>query len=431
MAYSLKSTGLAAEAHSVVLVDDDGSTIVDLVAGNTVTPHANVTIGEANWKGAARKFFQTGGSSYTPYGVQWSGTKPAIDSSDTGPGATIICILAGLGGGFGSRMLVWTGGGSPHGLARNGANGVARIGVGTGSGMYALGSTPLPTDMATAFTVAGFFKESDQGQVFIGYESGDIAADSTLFDVSGYNLGSTLGGIGGQGGQGYQNGKYHAVITLPGKRTLSELQSIHNDWFNIFVDTGGTSASVALTPDPATVANGSAKTFLLTRSLPAPVGGVTYNLLSSAPGVATVPATKVLAQGQTETTFDATSVSAGSTDISATNAADSGETDTVALTVLSAIKGVRVQLHDAAVEQASLSGLSALWWDGATPHTFGAPDHAVNNETTDAAGWLEIDLSSVTALALGASGFLMVYKAGATAEDDIVFAGRLAVEDIS
>lgn len=91
--------------------------------------------------------------------------------------------------------------------------------------------------------------------------------------------------------------------------------------------------TITLTPDPASVQVGSARTFTATRSAPAGAGGVTYNLTSSAPAVATVPATATILEGNTTVTFNATGVSVGSANITATNAADSGETDTVALTV--------------------------------------------------------------------------------------------------
>lgn len=95
-----------------------------------------------------------------------------------------------------------------------------------------------------------------------------------------------------------------------------------------------------------------------------------------------------------------------------------------------AVPGVRIQLHDGTTEQASLTGLTVAWFDDDDPVTFGAPVLQSAAETTDASGWLEVDLDGYTALGVGDPGFLIVYKAGATAPDDIVFAGRLAIEDI-
>jgi hypothetical protein len=60
---------------------------------------------------------------------------------------------------------------------------------------------------------------------------------------------------------------------------------------------------------------------------------VTYNVASSNPAVATVPTPQTLTEADSDLTFDATGVSVGTANITITNAADSSETDTVALTV--------------------------------------------------------------------------------------------------
>jgi hypothetical protein len=95
-------------------------------------------------------------------------------------------------------------------------------------------------------------------------------------------------------------------------------------------------------------------------------------------------------------------------------------------------KGARVSLFSGASAQASLTGLTVCWWDITTPHTWGAPLLAVNNETTDGTGLLEISLAGVTALALGAKGFLLVYKAdGGDSNQSLVFAGQVEVVSIT
>lgn len=95
------------------------------------------------------------------------------------------------------------------------------------------------------------------------------------------------------------------------------------------------------------------------------------------------------------------------------------------------VKGVRLQLFDGATEQASLSGITALWWDGATPSVFGAPVYATAAATTDGTGWLELDLDADTTLNIDDVGFLLLYKADTLAVDDLIFAGRLAVQDLN
>ena len=64
------------------------------------------------------------------------------------------------------------------------------------------------------------------------------------------------------------------------------------------------------------------------------------------------------------------------------------------------------------------------------PAAFAAPAHSTT-ASTDASGVLTLDLDADTALSIGQSGFLLLYKAGAAATDDLIFSGRLTVQDIS
>jgi hypothetical protein len=99
---------------------------------------------------------------------------------------------------------------------------------------------------------------------------------------------------------------------------------------------------------------------------------------------------------------------------------------------VAAVKGVRIRLHNGATPRASITGLSAVWWDSTTPHTFGAPVFATNTGATDASGDLQLDIDADTALAIGGSGCLLVYKLdGADHRDSLTFFGRAEVIDIA
>lgn len=95
-----------------------------------------------------------------------------------------------------------------------------------------------------------------------------------------------------------------------------------------------------------------------------------------------------------------------------------------------AVKGATITLHAGAMPQANLTDIVALWWDATTPG--GAPAYSTTTASTDASGVLTLDLDVVTALEIGASGFLLLYKLDATDHrDSLVFAGRVAVSDIA
>jgi hypothetical protein len=76
-------------------------------------------------------------------------------------------------------------------------------------------------------------------------------------------------------------------------------------------------AQLVLNPATVSVAKGFAKTFTLTLPYPAPTGGLTFNLVSSVPTVATVPATLTVPEGQTSASFQLSATDVGSTVVTA------------------------------------------------------------------------------------------------------------------
>ena len=94
-----------------------------------------------------------------------------------------------------------------------------------------------------------------------------------------------------------------------------------------------------------------------------------------------------------------------------------------------ATKGVRVRLYDGQTPLASITGITALWWDAETPS--GAPVYETNTAAIDADGWLELNIDAETALDLTDNGHLKLYKAGADAEADLHYSSRLPVVDIA
>jgi hypothetical protein len=115
----------------------------------------------------------------------------------------------------------------------------------------------------------------------------------------------------------------------------------------------------------------------------------------------------------------------------ATNTADTNSFEITATVMV--VKGVRVRLYDNAdAAAANITGIQCAWFDQPEPKDFLAPEFVTAVASTDASGWLELDLDSATALAVGAAGFLVAYKLDATdAQDSPVFAGSLLIEDIA
>lgn len=112
-----------------------------------------------------------------------------------------------------------------------------------------------------------------------------------------------------------------------------------------------------------------------------------------------------------------------------TNTAVTNAFDITITAAVVVIKGVQVTLYDGATEQASITGITARWWD--SPTAAGAPLLKTDTASTDAAGLLELDIDSVTSLDVAGVGYLSLYKVGADAESDLHFASRLPVQDIA
>lgn len=362
MAYALKSTGLATDLVACLIVDEDGATIVDL-CGNSISIHPSIpAVGAASWKGVTRSHIVTGGDGgYTPYGIAWTGTKPSANTNDA-DGIGVFVALAGASGKTGGTIGNFVHidadppGAVDRGLFRSGSNKAKMVFTGSSGGV---GTTSIPTDGTTKFSMAANWQNDVNVENFYGLESGSLTSDSTATNPG--NWGSTnyvVQSIGGFPGQNTQPFKPFIVAVFGRQLTLSEYQTLHDDWFGELIDAG-------------------------------------------AP-----PAAEL----------------AGSATASATATGD--------LTTSAATKGVRVQLHDGATEQASVTGIKVAWWDDPDPSTQGAPVYQSGSVSLDASGWLEIDIDAVTALALGAEGWLTATKPGATREDDITFSGRLPVVSI-
>ncbi len=93
--------------------------------------------------------------------------------------------------------------------------------------------------------------------------------------------------------------------------------------------------------------------------------------------------------------------------------------------ISSAVKGVRVT-----TTAASVTGLTAIWWDSNPPA--GNPVFATATASTDSEGDLELDLDADTTLDIGQHGTLVLYKLDATDhKDSLAAVTRLTIEDIA
>jgi len=94
--------------------------------------------------------------------------------------------------------------------------------------------------------------------------------------------------------------------------------------------------------------------------------------------------------------------------------------------------GIEIRLFDGATAQASLTGLTCLWWDAEDVYDLDYPQGRTNSATTDADGDLILDISEVSGHSVGGVGYLLVRKEDTLDhEDSLVFQGKVTVASIT
>jgi len=94
--------------------------------------------------------------------------------------------------------------------------------------------------------------------------------------------------------------------------------------------------------------------------------------------------------------------------------------------------GIEIRLFNGATAQASLTGLTCLWWDAEDVYDFGAPQGRTDVATTDSDGDLILDISNISGHSVGGIGYLLVRKEDLLDhEDSLVFQGKVTVASIT
>ena len=94
--------------------------------------------------------------------------------------------------------------------------------------------------------------------------------------------------------------------------------------------------------------------------------------------------------------------------------------------------GVEIQLFDGASPLANLTGVQALWWDVESPLEMQRPIGKTAGANTDANGFLRLDLSNVTGLGVGASGYLILYMPDVSDHKaSPTFQGKVATSNVA
>lgn len=251
MAYTLKTSGLALNAVMCTAVGEDG-TIKEFVSSDVDT---NKTLGtgvaasvtNGSWKGANRNYWSSTGNGSSDYhGVRFTDThRPAVSMTNANGWSLFEAYHAhdNTGGGTVVGLLTFSS------TADSGTAGLVKFTSGKlalyySSGYRGAGTTTLPTDSTTKFSVAASYKEgaSPSTRFHYGLESGSLETDGTEA-ISGWASGvGYVMGIGGIG-IGRQPASRYVSLLFNKELSLAELQSLHDDWFGVMFDvTGGPQA---------------------------------------------------------------------------------------------------------------------------------------------------------------------------------------------
>jgi hypothetical protein len=443
MARTLK-TAYDSIAHFVVAVDDDGTTLREYVTGNPLTINGTSAVSTTTWNGATVPCvnFAIGSGNTATFAneaarPQWTGHTEAT---------AYIAAYTDMSGSFFGRFWnhyrdIGSGPAISDGeqLGRNGSSkAVVR------DGTDAVTST---ANMLTNGFLVGQHNTAPSGSSAMGVANNFSAlwmnspTDTTLTSAAapvdrsvGYrSLTGTfsIDHVGGEHGGAIVNiGCKLILIAAFVNPSTAQVEALIGDPFAIF-ETAATGPTIDTHPSNATVTAPATANFTVAATTSG--GTLTYQWQVDTGGgwgnvsTGTGGATNSYTTAATSTADNGDQYRCVVTD-------DNGSTNSNAatLTVNSAVtEGVRVQLYNGAVAQASLSGITALWWDTTSVNAIGSPDFVTSSATTDGSGWLQLDLSAATTLNVDDSGFLLLYKAGATPLDDLVFASRMVVEDIS
>lgn len=232
MALTLKTTGPAAKAVSVIAVDDDGATVKDFVTGRTITYNAAIAaprIGAATWKGVSRSHFKTDYSpdQFSPRGAVYGATLPPVPMGAAGNGISWFCACNQLVDAAAGNIFWLTGDNNQGARIATGS----KLEVLCGNTSQGLGTTTLPAATKMSF---GFNQKYSTNALpfFFGLESGSLATDGT-YNEGGFGSTTVLSMFGGHAGYGSASGEYfvHAVFSDAVLLTEAEMQSLHNDWF--------------------------------------------------------------------------------------------------------------------------------------------------------------------------------------------------------
>jgi hypothetical protein len=249
MSYALKATGVAANCIIAVVVDDDGSTIMDVAGANAGTAEGTVSVATGSWNGTARNYISIPAS--TDYGIDFgAGNLAAVEVQDaTSKKATIVALVDDWAAGAGGRETFAIASSADFEFRlRKGSYGDAAIYMQCGAGgVY---WTNAANSTSAQQLLAFVLDEGAKGPMYEGLHDASAVSSTTLAagstNVAAKTFTPRYIGRSSLSSQSSMNAKLYGFFVFNKDLSEAEVNEILDDpWGALFEGSGGGATATA------------------------------------------------------------------------------------------------------------------------------------------------------------------------------------------
>jgi hypothetical protein len=293
MAYTLKTTGIAANCTMCVAVDPDTGTIKDFASSGVtadMTVGANVTISSQAWDGNTRSYFQLGAGTAAADFVAFGTTKPQWDFN-SGESRTVVFI----GEAAGAQVRVIGGNSGTYFASQNLGGGGATFPTFVAGGAVTAAQTALSSGQKRIFGFSLVYGTSSTAYYAADTDSSMGTASPSALSPSGTTFDYAVSHVGRRNDSTqHQTDKIHAVLIFNTALSESDWDSLRDDWFTVLLESAG-GGDPTLSSASFTATSSTAGDLTVTTDVAA---GTLYAVLTTS---ATTPSDVQIAAGQDHT----------------------------------------------------------------------------------------------------------------------------------
>jgi hypothetical protein len=293
MAYTLKTTGIAANCTMCVAVDPDTGTIKDFASSGVtadMTVGANVTISSQAWDGNTRSYFQLGAGTASADFVAFGTTKPQWDFN-SGESRTVVFI----GEAAGAQVRVIGGNSGTYFASQNLSAGGATFPTFVAGSSITAAQTALSSGQKRIFGFSLVHGTSSTAYYAADTDSSMGTASLSALSPSGTTFDYAVSHVGRRNDSTqHQTDKIHAVLIFNAALSESDWDSLRDDWFTVLLESAG-GGDPTLSSASFTATSDTAGDLTVTTDVAA---GTLYAVLTTS---ATTPSDAQIAAGQDHT----------------------------------------------------------------------------------------------------------------------------------